>query len=121
MAGQIQSDNFKIGPGAYNVQDEFVRKSPRSNIKFGASKTAREDPFVIKTTQPAIGPGCYDWNKNMGHKIQNPTIPREPLNRSAVQDTKRSTFRKRGGNASIRDNFEDFSDDSEEDVDHRSV
>lgn len=50
MAGQIHSDNFKIGPGAYNVQDEYVRKSPRSNIKFGASKTAREDPFVIKTT-----------------------------------------------------------------------
>jgi hypothetical protein len=30
-------------------------------------------------------------------------------------------FRKRGGNASIRDNFEDFSDESDGDDDHRSI
>lgn len=98
-----------------------MRKSPRSNIKFGASKTHREDPFVIKTTQPAVGPGTYNFDKNVGHKILNPTIPRVPLNRSTLQDVKRTTFRKKGGNASIRDNFEDFSDASDEDFEHRSV
>jgi len=53
MAGQIHTDNTKVGPGTYNIgQDEAIRKSPRSNIMFGASKTKREDPFVIKSTQP---------------------------------------------------------------------
>lgn len=76
---------------------------------------------MIKTTQPTVGPGTYNFEKNVGHKILNPTIPRVPLNRSTIQDVKRSTFRKKGGNASIRDNFDDFSEDSEEDLDHRSV
>ena len=75
---------------------------------------------MIKTTMPSVGPGSYSYEKNVGHKILNPTIPREPLNRSTIQDTKRSTFRKKGGNASIRDNFEDFSDDSDE-FEHKSV
>ncbi len=76
---------------------------------------------MIKTTQPAVGPGTYNFDKNIGHKILNPTIPRVPLNRSTIQDTKRTTYRKKGGNASIRDNFEDFSDASDEDLDHRSI
>jgi hypothetical protein len=30
MAGQIHTDNTKVGPGTYNIaQDEVIRKSPR--------------------------------------------------------------------------------------------
>lgn len=29
LAGQIQNDNTKVGPGAYNVIDDALRKSPR--------------------------------------------------------------------------------------------
>ena len=68
---------------------------------------------MIKTTQPQVGPGSYEyWNKNTGYKIHNPTIPREPWNRSAVIQR---PFRKKAANASIRDNFDDFSDESEDD------
>lgn len=70
----------------------------------------RQDPFTKKSTQPTVGPGSYEfWNKTVGHKIHNPTIPREANNRSMFgQAPKRG---KKPRNASIRDNFDDFSDD----------
>jgi hypothetical protein len=72
-------DNPNVGPGAYDAQDSFIRKELKSNIKFGISKTIRDDPFVKKTTLPSVGPGSYEfWNKDSGYKVTNPTIPREP-------------------------------------------
>ena len=61
MAGQIQNEFTKVGPGAYNVSDEYLKKSPKvwynyfieikqSNIKFSVSKTQREDTFSKSTT-----------------------------------------------------------------------
>lgn len=77
---------------------------------------------MLKTTLPQVGPGSYEfWNKNPGHKIPNPTIPREPVNRSTIHEPKRSFRKRKGGNASIKDNFDDFSDESDSEDDHRSV
>jgi hypothetical protein len=77
------------------------------------SKTLRDDPFIKKSTQPTVGPGSYEfWSKNIGHKIPNPTFTREPVNRSEQHDRPRW---KKKRNASIRDNFEDPSDDESDD------
>ena len=90
-------------------------------MKFGVSKTLRHDVFVKKTTLPSVGPGSYEfWNKEVGHKIPNPTIPRETKSKSmfgggvshSVNNKKR-----RKNHASIRENFEDYSDsDSDDDT-----
>jgi hypothetical protein len=45
-------ENPNLGPGAYYAQDVAIRKEYKSNIKFGISKTIREDPFVKKSTLP---------------------------------------------------------------------
>jgi len=29
MAGQIQNEFTKVGPGAYNVSDDYLKKSPK--------------------------------------------------------------------------------------------
>jgi hypothetical protein len=66
-----------------------------------------------------VGPGCYEfWSKEPGHKIPNPTIPRDPQNRSMFNSVPRRATKNR--NASIRDNFDDFSD-SDSDADSTSA
>ena len=53
-----------------------------ASIDFGKDRTGRVDKFVLKTTNETVGPGSYEITKNMDRKINNPTIPREELNRS---------------------------------------
>jgi hypothetical protein len=118
ISNSANDTSKNLGPGAYNVSDELTRHSPRSNIKFGVSKTVRVDPFSAKTknTMPSVGPGSYEyWSKTLGgHKIPNPTIPRESSNRSSLHPGVRLRGGKKPRNASIRENFEEYSDEDSE-------
>ena len=66
-----------------------------------------------------MGPGSYEfWSRTVGHKIPNPTFTREPANRSMFNNLQRGNKKR---NASIRDNFDDASEDDGDSVSAMSL
>lgn len=86
-----------------------MAKSPRGAINWKDSKSTRGDHFTKTFTDKGTAPGTYENQNRVQRKITNPTIPRaKHISRTFYSTQNKRTIKNKG---SIRDNFEEDSDD----------
>ena len=56
---RLVDDPSKVGPGTYLVNEEPVKKSPKSTINWQNSKSQRSGVWASTFTQASVGPGAY--------------------------------------------------------------
>jgi hypothetical protein len=75
---RLTNDGSQLGPGAYNVinSSKHLATSVKGTVRWGNSKSTRQDHFTKNFTSPEVGPGAYHPKKKIDRSIHNPTIPR---------------------------------------------
>jgi hypothetical protein len=71
--------------------------------------TSRKDQFTKHTTSPKVGPGSYTIVHGVDRTIQNPTMGRKEIYRTAEK-----RFKRRKNKGSIRADFEEGDTTSDE-------
>ena len=100
---RLVDDPSKVGPGTYLVNEDQVKRSPKSTINWTNSRSIRSGILPNTKTQPNVGPGAYT-HSNLHYKPMQPFIPRDG---AIIKHKTRNT------KGSIRDNYEE--NDSDED------
>lgn len=68
---RLVDDPSKVGPGSYQVQDEYTKRSPSGSINWQHSLTKRSGISPSNRTQETVGPGSY----NSDVKFYKPMAP----------------------------------------------
>lgn len=106
---RLTNDGSGVGPGSYNPKAKYSQARVKGAPAMATDKTMRGDHFVKSTAALKVGPGSYSIKHEIDRSIQNPTIARRPIFRTADQRTKR-----RKNKGSIRADFEEGDTTSEE-------
>ena len=101
---RLVDDPSKVGPGTYLVNEDQIKKSPKSTINWANSRSIRSGILPNTKTQPNVGPGAYTQS-NLHFKPMQPFIPREGAH------AKNKTRNNKG---CIRDNYEENSDEEDD-------
>jgi len=78
---RLINDSTKVGPGTYHPDTAF-KMSPKSVIQWERSQSQRNGIDRQNFTQDNVGPGSYDFIKNVDTKPQSMNIPRQGIAKS---------------------------------------